>query len=161
MSLTDFIPGGIQAKIIAGLVCLTLVGAAIFYVQNLRSNLAIERANNAKLIDDIAAFKQKQKVTDAAIEAMRSINHDIEVKWSIIDVGQVEFAVATKKKVETVVETLKAAPTDPAVIAKAETDLNMITRANLRCTEIATGSPADAFEKKDPKLLEACPELLK
>lgn len=158
MGISDLF-GGIWIKIIAGLLCAGVLMGAWMYVSGLRSDLAIEKANNAVLQGDVDAFKMAGKFKDESINRLQEINLDLSLRNNVLNLGEVNFAKDLGTKTSGYVAALTKSLDDPAVRKQIENAINSETALNLRCTEIATAAPTPD-DLKDEGLKAMCPELL-
>jgi hypothetical protein len=132
-----------------------VVAGGLWYAINLKADLAVSEANNAKLQDAIAQQSALMERMQADIQQIQSINQDlaqqndrqrrdVEVlnsKFSKRDFG----ALAAEK---------------PAVVERL---INRGTVNAMRCLELASGAPLTEAEKNAKTPMEAnreCPNLI-
>jgi hypothetical protein len=146
---------GSAIKAIATLLIVIGIGASGWYLINLKADLAISEANNAKLIEATAAqnsliegmkadISQIQETNKQLAEANEKQRRDVEAlstKFSKRDFG----SLAAEK---------------PAVVEKL---VNRGTVNAMRCLELASGAPLNEREKNAKTPTEAnreCPNLI-
>ena len=132
-----------------------IVAGGIWYVTNLKADLAISEANNQQLVEatreqnllieqmkqDVAAIQQANAELQQQTERQRRDVETLSTKFSKRDFG----ALAAEK---------------PAVVEKL---VNRGTKNALRCMELAAGAPLNEQEKAAKTPMEAnreCPSLI-
>jgi hypothetical protein len=136
------------------IIVLVLVGG-FFHVSNLKADLAVSQANNAKLEQGIKEQHELMEKMRVDIEAIKKINDELNkqkeqltkdketltTKFSKIDFG----ALASEK---------------PNVVERL---VNRGTQNAIRCMELASGAPLNEQEKNAKTPTEAnreCPSLI-
>ena len=146
---------GSAIKAIAALIIVLAIGVGGWYLMNLKADLAISEANNAKLVEataaqtaliegmkaDISQIQETNKQLSAAYEKQRQDVETLNSKFSKRDFG----ALAAEK---------------PAVVERL---VNRGTTNVMRCLELASGAPLNDKEKSAKTPMEAnreCPGLI-
>ena len=136
-------------------VVVAVIAGGLWYVTNLKADLAISEANNQQLVEatreqnllieqmkqDVAAIQQANAELQAQTEKQRRDVETLNSKFSKRDFG----ALAAEK---------------PAVVEKL---VNRGTKNALRCMELAAGAPLTEAEKAAKTPMEAnreCPSLI-
>ena len=136
-------------------VVVAIIAGGLYYVTNLKADLATSEANNRELVtatreqnllieqmkQDVAAIQQANAELQAQTEKQRRDVETLNSKFSKRDFG----ALAAEK---------------PAVVEKL---VNRGTRNALRCMELAAGAPLTEAEKAAKTPMEAnreCPSLI-
>ena len=148
-------PIGTIIKLILYLVIVLVIAGGLWYVTNLKADLAISEANNQKLVDatkaqnelieqmqkDIAQIQETNKQLAEQNEKQKQDVATLSSKFSKRDFG----ALAAEK---------------PAVVEKL---VNRGTANVMRCLELASGAPLNEKEKNAKTPTEAnreCPALI-
>lgn len=146
---------GSVIKAIVALLIVAAIGVGGWYLMNLKADLAISEANNAKLVEATEAqnsliegmkadIKQIQETNKQLADTVEKQKRDVEAlntKFSKRDFG----ALAAEK---------------PAVVEKL---VNRGTVNAMRCLELASGAPLNEKEKNAKTPSEAnreCPNLI-
>lgn len=146
---------GSAIKAIVALIIVLAIGVGGWYLMNLKADLAISEANNAKLVEataaqteliegmkaDISQIQETNKQLSAAYEKQRQDVETLNSKFSKRDFG----ALAAEK---------------PAVVERL---VNRGTTNVMRCLELASGAPLNDKEKSAKTPMEAnreCPGLI-
>ena len=136
-------------------VVVSVIAGGLWYVTNLKADLAVSEANNRQLIEatreqnllieqmkqDVAAIQQANAELQAQTAKQRQDVETLNSKFSKRDFG----ALAAEK---------------PAVVEKL---VNRGTKNALRCMELAAGAPLTEAEKAAKTPMEAnreCPSLI-
>lgn len=136
-------------------IVVVIIAGGLWYVTNLKADLAISEANNRQLVDaareqnflieqmkqDVAAIQQANVELQQQNEKQRRDVETLNSKFSKRDFG----ALAAEK---------------PAVVEKL---INRGTQNALRCLELAAGAPLTEQEKNAKTPMEAnreCPSLI-
>ena len=145
--------------VIIGAIVLTLC-AGMWWVANLKADLATSEANNAKLKD---AVNQQQEVIDKAykdIEEIKSVNGELmeEAKRQQAELKALndKFSVNAKGEKR---DFGAIAAEKPKVIQRL---INRGTKNAIRCLEIASGAPLTEEEKNaklSSEINQECPTL--
>ena len=142
-------------RMILIVVVVTVIAGGLWYVTNLKADLATSEANNKQLVDatreqmmlieqmkaDVAAIQQANAELQQQNERQRRDVETLNSKFSKRDFG----ALAAEK---------------PAVVEKL---INRGTKNALRCMELAAGAPLTEAEKAAKTPMEAnreCPSLI-
>ena len=147
-------------KIVAILVIVLVVAGGLYYITNLKANLAVSEMNNKTLKDGIEKQQQliEQMQRDVAqIQAINSELSDLAEKQrqEVQDLSN-RFNVNARGEQR---DFGALAAAKPAVIERA---INRGTKNALRCLEIASGAPHTEEELNARKLSEInreCPNI--
>jgi len=151
---------GASVKAIAMLAMVALIAATGWYVTNLKADLVMSEANNAKLQDGI---KEQQALMDQMrrdVQQIQDINRDLQESANR---QRAEVDALTKK----FSQDARGNPRDFGQFAAERPDLveklvNRGTRNAMRCLEIASGSPRTEQEinaKTASEINKECPAL--
>lgn len=146
---------GASIKAIVALIIVVLVAGGLWYVMNLKADLAISEQNNIKLQDGIKEQNALMEQMKADIAQIQTINKDLAQENE-------------KRKKDVEVLTSKFSKRDfgalaaekPSVVEKL---VNRGTANAIRCLELASGAPLNEKEKNAKTATEAnreCPHLI-
>jgi hypothetical protein len=146
--------GTIKLIIIGGIVMVLAVG--IWYVTNLKADLATSEANNQKLKDAVTTQQEVIDRTYRDVEEIKSINGELRAE---ADRQRAEVdALSNKLNVNAKGEKRdfgELAAAKPAAIQRL---INRGTKNAIRCLEIASGAPLTEEEKNAKLSSEINPE---
>lgn len=129
--------GGLQLKIIIALIVISIISGGYFYIQALRSDLAVAAEVQKKLEGVIEQQKLVMEKNAEDMKKMQEINKKVSDEFAK---SQREVS-ALNKKFEKFANVAKAKPTE------TEKRVNRGTVDALRCNEIVTGAPLTNEEK--------------
>ena len=146
---------GASIKAIVALIIVVLIAGGLWYVTNLKADLAISEQNNIKLQDGIKEQNALMEQMKADIAQIQNINKDLAQENE-------------KRKKDVEVLTSKFSKRDfgalaaekPSVVEKL---VNRGTANAIRCLELASGAPLNEKEKNAKTATEAnreCPNLI-
>jgi hypothetical protein len=147
-------------KIISILVIVLVVAGGLYYITNLKANLAVSEMNNKTLKDGIEKQQQLIEQMQRDVAQIQSINGELSAlaekqRQEVQDLSN-RFNVNARGESR---DFGALAAAKPAVIERA---INRGTKNALRCLEIASGAPHTEEELNAKKLSEInreCPNI--
>ena len=140
---------GIIAAIVA------MLGSSVAYVVHLSNSVATLTANNAVLDSALAAEKELVSKREAELTRQRTTTTNLSRAMN----RAIKERDTAEKKVASLLARAVSAATkkDPDGAAR---EINQMSLFDLRCNEIATGSPLTAEEEAGIALNTSCPDLI-
>lgn len=147
-------------KYVAILLSIVIVAAGLWYVMNLKADLAISRENNSKLEQGIESQKLLMQQMREDIALIQKTNKELQ-----------ELATAQRAEVEALSnkfsQDARGQSRDFGLLAKEKPGLierliNRGTRNAMRCLEIASGSPRTKEEMEavtSSQINKECPSI--
>jgi len=136
------------------IIVLVLVGG-FFHVSNLKANLAVSQANNAKLEQGIKDQHELMERMRVDIEAIKKINEELNQQKEQLAKDKETLTTKFSKR-----DFGALASEKPNVVERL---VNRGTQNAIRCLELASGAPLNEQEKNAKTPTEAnreCPSLI-
>jgi hypothetical protein len=147
-------------KVIAILVIVLVVAGGLYYITNLKANLAVSEMNNKTLQDGIKKQQELMEQMQRDITQIQTINNELS---DIAEKQRQEVqALSDRFNVNARGESRDFGALAAARPALVERAINRGTKNALRCLEIASGAPRTEEELNARKLNEInreCPNI--
>lgn len=146
---------GSVIKAIAALVIVLVVAGGLWYISNLKADLAVSQLNEQKLTDGIKAQNELLESMKQDIAAIQQVNDELRAENA--KQRQDVNALASKFDKRDFGAFTLASP------EKAQKLIDRGVKNAFRCLEIASGAPLTDEEKNAPSPIEAnreCPALI-
>lgn len=146
---------GSMIKAIAALVIVLVVAGGLWYISNLKADLAVSQLNEQKLTDGIKAQNELLESMKQDIAAIQQANNELRAENA--KQRQDVNALASKFDKRDFGAFTLASP------EKAQKLIDRGVKNAFRCLEIASGAPLTDEEKNAPSPIEAnreCPALI-
>lgn len=161
--LTDIFTGGlgsIGTKIVAGVVAASLLFGGVMYVQKLRSDNEVLRANEAVLQGALDAEHLRVAQMKLDLKSQQIIADATNLKFRDLDAVLKSFNRKVEETTKAQVDEVKKSGGDPKVLEAVTSAVNRNLATSRKCVEIAASGP-DASDRADPEIARVCPEVLK
>ena len=148
-------PIGTIIKLVLYVVIISVIAGGLWYVSNLKADLAVSEMNNQKLLDGIEEQQRLIQKMKEDIENIQKINTELNQQKADLQKDKETLSSKFSKR-----DFGALAAEKPSVVERL---VNRGTTNVMRCMELASGAPLNEKEKSAKTPTEAnreCPSLI-